>query len=262
MNSIENLEAEVSLLNEKLTAAALHHDEFINLAAHDLHAPLRKLSTFTDLLLNKIPSIADPKIIQYGDKIQECVQQMRELLERITTLAECEFLTLPLVNCDLNQIVLRESERLAKNYPQCNILIIRDPLPIIEGNHKQLTQLFSELIQNSLEYSQKVKSAKIHIYYKSVTGEDLLLLPEGCDSQNYYKVVVADNGIGITAEASGRLFLPFQRGHGSSEYAGHGLGLAICKKIVNNHHGMIYATSNEQVTELIMILVKKQTYSC
>ena len=256
------LEVEIGLLKEKFHAAAAAQEEFLNLAAHDLNAPLRKLSSFTDLLINQIPGTQDPKIIKYQQKIHHCVNQMRDMIDRLALLAEVAFLSPPIVDCDLNKIVLQVSGEVSPLHPESGITVVAGSLPIIEGNYKQFRQLFLELITNSFSYSKKNSASSIRIDAQVLPQEELLLLPGNFLKQLYYKIVVSDSGIGIPGDAIKKLFSPFHRGHGPSGTDGYGLGLAICKKIVNNHHGIIYATSNEKITELIMILAEKQTYPC
>jgi signal transduction histidine kinase len=107
------------------------------------------------------------------------------------------------------------------------------------GNHTQLGQLFSNLISNSLKFSQS--NPLIEITVKTVVKDDIADVPVSLVSQRYFEINFKDNGIGFEQEYDTIIFSLFQRLHGKHEYAGTGIGLALCKKIVENHNGFIKA---------------------
>jgi signal transduction histidine kinase len=115
-------------------------------------------------------------------------------------------------------------------------------LPIISGIHFQMQQLFSNLLSNSLKYSKEDSTPIITISHTQIIGRDEPLLFDN-SHKKYYKIAFADNGIGFEQEHAEQIFQLFNRLHGKTEYEGTGVGLAICKKIVENHKGFIFANS-------------------
>ena len=123
-----------------------------------------------------------------------------------------------------------------------NATIEVDKLPIVKGHRRQLQQLFQNLISNSLKYSKPGTVPYIQIKSKEIVGGDapVSISPEDA-SQKFYLIEVCDNGIGFDQTDAERIFNVFTRLHGNKEYPGTGIGLSIAKKVVENHHGYIYA---------------------
>ena len=157
------------------------------------------------------------------------------------------------VETDLNEILenliidfellLREKEAQI-NYPS---------LPSIEGIPLQLSQLFANIINNSLKYTER--KPVIDITCKSLSEDDLKEYPKLDQGKKYYQIDFMDNGIGFEQQYREQIFAIFQRLHGKQTYSGTGIGLALCKKIVENHHGVIFATGepNEGATFTIIL---------
>src|SRR5215831_16050417 len=212
--------------------------EFADLAVHDLDAPLRKLSVLIEMLTNKVP--ADGEAESFIERIKNCVGDMRSLIDDLSTWVTIDRVKLVAVPCDLAEIV----RQALKNMPsalmdgQANIKI--SSLPMIEGDPNQFSHLFSILLANAIQYSRKNVASIINIQSSLLTSgekDDLGL----SDDLVYYKIVISDNGIGFHPENSEKIFHPLVRLHGKSQFTGNGIGLAICKKIVEVHRGIIYA---------------------
>ena len=118
------------------------------------------------------------------------------------------------------------------------------PMPKIKGHRRQIQQLFQNLIGNALKYNKPGSIPEISISANRVRGYELdITLNPGEESKAFYLIEVRDQGIGFEQEASERIFQVFQRLHGNAEYRGTGIGLSIARKVVNNHHGKIWAES-------------------
>ena len=127
-------------------------------------------------------------------------------------------------------------------------------MPVIKAIPMQMTQLFHNLVSNALKFSKAGRRQMIEIYYEKIKGEDIKELVE-VKAQWYYKIVFSDTGIGFDSKYANQIFSIFQRLHGRSEYAGTGIGLALCKRIVENHKGIIYAEGKQNEGAIFYILL-------
>ncbi|HUS02165.1 MAG TPA: ATP-binding protein [Chitinophagaceae bacterium] len=247
---IKQLETELLNTTDTLTRYKKEHDEFILIASHDLQAPLRKLSTFVERLTGKIKDLPG-ETKTYAERIQSAVTNMRSLVDGLGTLSEVTEATKNFQECDLKvlvQIVLNDIQ------PADNVSISCSSLPVIEGNGTQLKHLFRNVIDNSIKFQKKDSPLQININSGEITEEEKKIydLPP---NKTYHKIEISDNGIGFEDQYSEKIFQPFQRLHGKSEYEGNGLGLAICKKITEKHKGIIYAKGDkEKGARFILIL--------
>ena len=247
---IRQLETELQNTTDTLNRYKKEHDEFILIAAHDLQAPLRKLSTFVERLTNKIKDLPD-EAKTYAERVQSAVTNMRSLVDGLGTLSEVTEDHKNFQKCDLNelvQIVLNNIQ------PGDNVTITCLNLPVIEGNCTQLKHLFQNLLDNAIKFQKKDSPLQISINAGEVNEKEknIFALPA---NKTYHKIEVSDNGIGFEDQYSEKIFQPFQRLHGKSEYEGNGLGLAICKKIIEKHHGIIYAKSNKDSGALFILIL-------
>jgi signal transduction histidine kinase len=146
------------------------------------------------------------------------------------------------VKVDLNQVLEKVLEDMAETIAEKEAKIAHETLPAVEGVPFQMEQLFGNLISNALKYSDPGKATRVMIKSEKINKDQI---PEDFvkSSKNYHKISFVDNGIGFTNEYSEKIFEVFQRLHQKGEYSGTGIGLAICRKIVENHHGFIHATS-------------------
>jgi signal transduction histidine kinase len=227
--------------------------EFIELAGHDLDAPLRKMSVLIERLVSKIDT--SPEIDGYITRIQASVGDMRSMLDGLSTLASLTSGEMRREECDLNQIIQSVIASLSADHRAR--VQITSPLPTLQGDRMQYRQLFEQLIANAILFSSRNKETKIMI---SSTPESGITTTSIYGGQQFHKVVVADEGIGFSSEYADKIFKPFVRLHGKSEYPGHGMGLAICKRIVENHQGTIEAKSNTgEGARFILILPQTMT---
>ena len=241
-----------SIQNKSASNYQKDYAEFIELAAHDLDAPLRKLSVLIDRLVNKIDPVDD--IAGYITRIQTCLSDMRSMIDSLSLLAGITTLVPENNTCSIDDIVRETIEELLPKEQDRKNVKVTSPLPALLGDSTQYKQLFRNLLRNAILFGKNETISSIELYSELLSPEEkkYFNLP---GNHTYFKIVIADNGIGFRQEYSERIFQPFVRLHGKSEYPGHGIGLAICKKIVGNHQGIIYAEGNtNEGARFILIL--------
>ena len=233
----QNLELEAS--NKELVA-------FNYVASHDLQEPLRKIQTFVSRLSDKDKENLSDSGNEYMERITSSVERMRILIEDLlqysrTTKNEKVFETI-----NLNILLDNAKIDLVQQIEENNAKIENQNLPELKVIPFQIQQLFINLISNSLKYSKANVAPQIKISCKLVAAIDEELL--SVQSKNkFHKITFKDNGIGFEQEYAEKIFILFNRLHNKNEYKGTGIGLAICKKIVENHRGFIYATAKPNV---------------
>ena len=223
-------------------------EQFAYVASHDLQEPLRKIQTFGERLLRKQAAQIDDDGKLNVQKINESAARMQQLINdllafsRTANTRERSFEPV-----DLNQVMERVQEELGLMISAKNAVINIEPLPDVLGISYQLTQLFVNLIANALKYSKPEVTPFLRIQYEEVSGQAMMdTLGIKTDSM-YHRISVIDNGIGFEQQYAEKIFTIFQRLHTRHEYQGTGIGLAICKRIVANHKGFIFAESKVEV---------------
>ena len=215
-------------------------EQFAYIASHDLQEPLRKIQTFVQILEKKFDNEEVRK--KYFAKINTSAKRMTELIRSVlhySRLAQPDELV---TDVDLNDIlenILGDYEvAISEKYAE----IKHDVLPIVPGIRSQLGQLFANLIGNALKFTKG--RPKISITWKTLTGVEVQQQFSAANLSNkYIELRFADNGIGFDQEYTDKIFSIFQRLNNRDDFAGTGIGLALSKKIVENHHGYITAES-------------------
>lgn len=241
-----------SLQNKSASHYQKDYAEFIELAGHDLDAPLRKLSVLVDRLVNKIDPVDD--IAGYITRIQTTIADMRSMIDGLSLLAGVTTLVPKNDTCSIDDIVREIIEELLPQEQDRKNVKITSALPALQGNSTQYRQLFKSLLKNAILFGKSETISVIEIHAEALPVDEKKYFGLA-DNSSYFKITIADNGIGFRQEYAEKIFQPFVRLHGKSEYPGHGIGLAICKKIVSNHHGIIYAEGNtDEGARFILIL--------
>jgi PAS domain S-box-containing protein len=226
--------------NKKLEQANKDLESFSYIASHDLQEPLRKIQAFTSRILQK----ENENLSAWGKdvfaKVQTSANRMQRLIEALLSFSKLDKTHELYEPTDINLLF----EEIRNNFHEIIVakkaVIKSDQLPVMNVIPIQFQQLLTNLLNNALKYSKADVSPLIKITYGLKEGK---LIPGNSkfDHNKYHHISITDNGIGFDPEYAEKIFELFQRLHGKSEYEGTGIGLAICKKIVDNHHGFITA---------------------
>ena len=220
-------------------------EDFAFIASHDLQEPLRKITTFGDRLIEKTVDL-DEHSRDYIERMGKSARRMKRFIEDLLLYSKVTTKQKPFELVDLEKKVKTVCEEMDHIIHSTHAVVNISNLPTIEGDNNQIHQLIVNLIFNSLKYKSEGKPPIINIFGKK-------------KENNYWEISIQDNGIGFDEKYADRIFKPFQRLHGRSKYEGSGLGLTICKKIVERHNGTISALSKPGVgTTFILTLPEKQ----
>ncbi|MFN8308869.1 MAG: chemotaxis protein CheB [Chitinophagales bacterium] len=251
---------ELKSASEKLEATNLQLEQtnldlmqFASIASHDLKEPLRKIEAFGNLLLERLKERFSKSELSYLEKIIKSANRMQRLIEDVLTFSKLSNSELPREEVDLNRVVYRIREDLEIAIFEKGVLFETDILPVIYAVKGQIQQLFQNLISNAIKFSGDRK-LKIIIAKKMPEAAQIKAL--GIDPTRYIGISVRDNGIGFDDRFKDKIFGIFQRLQGN-QYEGTGIGLAICRKIVENHHGFLLAESKLGEGSEFLILLPK-----
>ena len=198
--------------------------EFSSFAAHDLKEPLRKIMIFSERVKSLIGDELDQDAQQYLNSMQEAAKRMDTLIEELLKLSQLAYQKINFKLVDLNKVVIEVIDDLEPSFPGCKEFIELQTLPKVTADRSQMYQLFKNLLSNSLKYTKEEEPPKV-------------LLKAETNASQQYLIAIRDNGIGFDEKHKERIFKPFERLHGRSEYSGTGMGLAICKKVMELHQG-------------------------
>ncbi len=226
---------ELERMNRELTA-------FAYTSSHDLQAPLRKIQAFGSRLIDKENDNLSIQGQEYLRRIQNAAQQMQTLIEDLLAYSRTGTTEKNFEDIDLQALLQEVTGELEQIIYEKRAVIDIGPLPTLRITPFQFRQLFSNLLGNALKFAKKDQPPHIKVRAAQQAGSDIGH-PAAQAGRLYHHLTVADNGIGFDPVYSARIFEVFQRLHGKHDYSGTGIGLAICKKIVESHHGFITATS-------------------
>jgi signal transduction histidine kinase len=223
----------LEIYNRKLEASNRELEEFAYVASHDLQEPLRKIMAFGDRLRSKYSVVLGDVGQDYLLRMQNAATRMQTLITDLLNLSRISTRGHPFEPIDLTAIVAGVVKDLEITIEQIGGRIEVDPLPTIAADPLQMRQLFQNLISNGLKFRQADRAPILSIHSKVEASEDA--------AYPRYSLFVIDNGIGFDEKYAERIFQPFQRLHGFQQYEGTGMGLAICRRIVERHGGTIQA---------------------
>jgi len=222
----------------RLEAANKDLDLFAFMASHDLQAPLRKIRMFSDRLLGSPESNFGREGQLYLSRIQEVSKRMQDLINDILRFSKISVEKQNFEEVDLNGVVGEVLSEMEGVIVEKGARVTVDRLPVLPASTVLMGPLFSNLINNSLKYSKKKEPPQIRIRYEE--GPAVASLG-GQEQTRYGRIYIEDNGIGFDQKYAEQIFDMFRRLHSSVEYEGTGIGLALCKKIVEMHKGFISA---------------------
>lgn len=234
LSSKEELEAANAKLTayfKNLEAANKELEEFAFIASHDLQEPIRKILTFSKLVISEHAPGLDEAGIVYLERVQGAAARMQELLEALLRYSRLTSKAEPFSECKLSDAANEVVSDLTMLINRTGGKVELSELPVIQGDPPQIRQLFQNLIANALKFHKDDVPPVVKVYSKPIENV-------------FCQISVEDNGIGFDPEYAEKIFFPFQRLHGrSSKYEGTGMGLAICRKVVERHGGSITAKS-------------------
>jgi len=239
---------ELRLSNENL-------DQFTYVASHDLQEPLRKIRTFSNILHDKYYSDLSTPVKGLVSKIKVSSERMSVLIKELLNFSKVLQGDDVFEQVDLDKILSDVIGDLDLVIAEKKVVIDREPLPLIDAVPFQINQLFYNLIENSIKFSKSRVPPVIEITCKILKLEEAAKHVNINPKLSYCEISIKDNGIGFNQKRDGEIFLLFTRLHSPGKYLGTGIGLALCKKIVSNHHGEISAKSKENEGALFKIVI-------
>ena len=221
-------------------------EQFAYAASHDMKEPLRKIQVYNSALVESARPVLDDKSKEYLDRSINAAKRMNNLIDDLLTYSKTTAKLDSLEAVDLNEVVDEIILTHKVEYEQTGVQIKRSELPELYAIPFQIKQLISNLVSNAIKYKHPERDIDIQISSELVNGSDIHE-PEAERRRKYYKISVIDNGVGFDSKYSEKIFNIFQRLHNIPSAEGSGIGLAICKRIVQNHHGFIRAKGKENV---------------
>lgn len=257
---VENLKI-IKERNEELVRNNKELTAFNYVASHDLQEPLRKIQTFISRFSEEDKNALSINGKKYLQKIDESTVRMRALIDDLLQFSRTNKSDNVWELTDLNFLLENAKEELGEVIEDNAVLIQSSKLPTIRVINFQMQQLFINLISNSIKYRKANTSPVIHINYALLHASSLPSVKNLTD-ELYHCITFKDNGIGFEQVYAEKIFTLFHRLHDKNVYTGTGIGLSICKKIIENHHGFIQAKSNlDEGAEFIIYIPKTGSHT-
>gem|GEM_PF-3618128 len=232
---------QLQLTNEELQRSNQELQDFAYIASHDLQEPLRKILAFGDRLEAKHGTELSDEARNYLKRMQSSANRMKQLVESLLTFARVANTDIPVKKVPLNAVVSGVISDMEIRIEEQRAEILVEDLPEVEGNPTQLSQVFQNLLSNSLKFKHQERDPIVEISSEMVE----ITNNNGNEPRKYCKISLTDNGIGIPPEYQEKIFNIFQRLHGRSKYEGTGIGLAVVRRIIERHDGKIRVSSIE-----------------
>tara|TARA_R110002049_G_scaffold159460_3_gene324436 strand:- start:4022 stop:5446 length:1425 start_codon:yes stop_codon:yes gene_type:complete len=230
-------------------------EQFAYVASHDLQEPLRKVISFSDIILRKHADGLDEKGKAYFQRMMASTERMQTLIQDLLNFSRTTRNVgdkKPIkINKLLNEVLDDLSQVIKDSDSKLKIKLEEDVTLI--GIPVQIRQLFQNIISNAIKYKKQDSKPIIKIKSKIVNGDKLIKKIPIVISDNFLEITITDNGIGFDEKYLDRIFTIFQRLHGRSEYSGTGIGLALCKRVVDNHSGYLTAKSEKDKGSTFLI---------
>jgi len=240
-------EKNLKLEAQKLLVSNRELQDFASVAAHDLQEPLRKIQAFADRLRCISKGSLSSDILDYLERIQRAAHRMQVLINDLLSYSRLTSKVQPFTQVDLNEVLRQVISDLEVRVVQSTGKISFENLPVLDADPLQMHQLFSNLVNNALKFHRTGVSPVVHLTSCFKHGT--------IDHADHFEIRVEDNGIGFEEKYLGRIFTIFQRLHGRHEFEGTGIGLAICRKIIERHNGTLTAISTPGVGSTFILTI-------
>lgn len=250
---------ELTLYSDELSRSNRELEEFAFVASHDLQEPLRKIQAFSDRLESMFKDELGEKGTDYIARMKNAAQRMSNLINDLLEFSRVTTRGIDFTDTNLNSILNDILSDLEIAINESNAQVITVDMPIIQADPSQMHQLFLNLISNAVKFRAPNVNPVIDISFERISE-----FSEDHNSKvSWHVITVKDNGIGFSAEYADKIFVPFQRLHGRSQYKGTGIGLSVCRRIVERHGGTITAisTPNEGATFIIKLPVDAELFT-
>lgn len=249
-SELKMIQLELESANSKLVFKNKELEQFAYIASHDLQEPLRKIMIMLSRAGQHLSE--DQKKEYYFDRITSSATRLSTLITDVLNYSRIDNKEQFFEEVDLNDIISEILGDLSMVIEEKNAVIYVDKLPQVLGLHTQLRQLFYNLVNNALKFNTSLPAVNISSANIPEDNNQMAL------SGNYHIISIADNGIGMDSQYSGRIFDMFQRLHDKDQYGGNGIGLALCRRIIENHNGIINFTSKPGEGTIFWIYLPKK----
>lgn len=257
---LKSKNVQLETLNQALINSNHDLQQFASVASHDLQEPLRKIQVFSKFLKDRSYRELSDASKQYLEKIISCSHRMKVLIVDILTYSKLSAGEAGAEQVDLKQICQEILEDFDLKIAEKNARIELGDLCAVEGNKGQLRQVFYNLISNALKFTSSERQPVLLIQSKKFNAKELALSLD--NESGYCRITFSDNGIGFDERYSSSIFSLFEKLNPKTTYEGSGIGLAIAKKIIDKHHGVIIAKSTLGLgSEFNVVLPFKQPTS-
>ena len=246
---------ELSDTNNRLTRANKDLEEFAYVASHDLQEPLRKIQTFANIIDERFASELSDAAAGYLHKVTASARRMSSLIKDLLDYSRLTFNNSLFHPLDLNAIVKNVVSDFEVLIGQKKTAIHVSELPVIEAIPIQMNQLFYNLIGNAIKFSRKGVKPEIKIISRPLDSHRIGQYPNLKKDKSYFEITIIDNGIGFSQQYAEQIFAIFQRLNDRAIYGGYGIGLALCRKIIDNHNGLIFATGRENEGAVFTVIL-------
>ena len=236
------IEEDLKVFSGKLNQSNQELESFAHIASHDLQEPLRKVLAFGDLLQSEFGDKLGTEGMDYLERMQNASQRMKDLINSLLMYSRVATKAQPFEEVDLGKLTHEVVADLEIRIEETGGNVEIDSLPTVSADPMQMRQLFQNLIGNALKFHKEGTAPIVKVSAVPVRDKDG---ERGAQAeQEHYQIVCQDNGIGFEEKYRDRIFGVFQRLHGRGQYTGSGIGLSVCKKIVERHGGIIKAESS------------------
>ncbi|MFC0407188.1 ATP-binding protein [Roseomonas elaeocarpi] len=250
VDAIVRRSAELERSNAAIRRMADQLETFVHVASHDLLEPARQVETLTDILQDMIPAdlAAEDDMAEVVDGIRGVSGRLRQLIGDLADYSQVGRQAQPFEPVDLDEVLREAREMLARPIAEVGARIVPESLPMVVCDRRQIRHVFLNLLSNALKYRSPARPPVIRVFEgRGQAGLPAPEAPRGPDQagERMVTVCIEDNGIGFDQAQSDTIFEPFRRLHGSGRYEGTGVGLAICRKVIERHGGTISASGRE-----------------